>query len=328
MRDGGGSLRGPPRSEARQRETEGEEYLVGLAPKPVFNPSIRALPSPRSDKETGTETEKEKAGERLEQKSAAAASNPTKINSPGGAAALAGSAGTGAPGGAPAASSPSILEPALPELFNFRFCAGKVFKDRFERLAEVLGFENPVRDMAEIFDLAVDVALEKKDPMRKRRRRLERELKRGAAASAPKSSPGEIFPEINKERDGTADHLRVEGDAGGGAVTAGRAAAGTVEPAAPAPANSHAVPDAVRERVLERAGYRCEYRAPDGTRCSSRTGLQVEHSKPFAIFRSHDEKHLLAYCWRHNRLSAESVYGAEFIRQKIEERRGRGDIEE
>ena len=58
------------------------------------------------------------------------------------------------------------------------------------------------------------------------------------------------------------------------------------------PATSRDVPDAVRERVLERAGYCCEYHAPDGTRCSSRTGLQIEHSKPFAIFRTHDEKPL------------------------------------
>ncbi|MEE9179449.1 MAG: hypothetical protein V3U22_01030, partial [Vicinamibacteria bacterium] len=32
--------------------------------------------------------------------------------------------------------SPSILEPARPELFNFRFAAERNFKEKFERLKE------------------------------------------------------------------------------------------------------------------------------------------------------------------------------------------------
>ena len=88
------------------------------------------------------------------------------------------------------------------------------------------------------------------------------------------------------------------------------------------PATSRHVPAEVRERVLERAAYRCEYRAPDGTRCRSRTRLEIEHQRPFAIFQSHDERFLRAFCAGHNRLSAERVYGAEFIREKIEARRG------
>ena len=76
----------------------------------------------------------------------------------------------------------------------------------------------------------------------------------------------------------------------------------------------------MRERVLERAGHRCEFRGPDGTRCTSRTGLEIEHVKPFAIFHDHDERLLQALCPGHNRYRAERVYGAEFIRRKIEKR--------
>jgi hypothetical protein len=54
-------------------------------------------------------------------------------------------------------------------------------------------------------------------------------------------------------------------------------------------------------------------------RCTSRTGLEIEHAKPFAIFRDHDERFLEALRPRHNRYRAERVYGAEFIRRKIEE---------
>ena len=64
-------------------------------------------------------------------------------------------------------------------------------KAKFERLAKVLGVENPLKHMAEIFERAVDISLEKKDPKRKRERRLERKRKQGA--SREKSRPDEIL---------------------------------------------------------------------------------------------------------------------------------------
>ena len=84
---------------------------------------------------------------------------------------------------------------------------------------------------------------------------------------------------------------------------------------------SRHVPAQSRDRVFERAGYRCEYQGPDGRRCSALTGLQIEHTRVFAIYRSHDERYLKAYCPEHNRLAAERVYGEEFITEKIEAKR-------
>ncbi len=43
--------------------------------------------------------------------------------------------------------------------------------------------------------------------------------------------------------------------------------------------------------------------------------------RPFAIYRSHEERYLRALCKRHNRFEAERVYGAKFIRDKIDEKR-------
>ena len=73
--------------------------------------------------------------------------------------------------------SPSILEPARPETFNFRFAADRQFKEKFERLAQVLGVENPLQHMAEIMEQALDTALDKKDLKRKLARRLVRKSK-------------------------------------------------------------------------------------------------------------------------------------------------------
>jgi hypothetical protein len=177
-------------------------------------------------------------------------------------------------------------------VYNFRFAAGKSFREKLLRVAEVLGIENPERSMAAILERGLDLLLEKKAPERRLARRLEREERRQSGA-ARESRPGEI-----PDPQGVGAPSR--------------------------PARSRYLPSEVRERVLERAGHRCEFRGPDGTRCTSRTGLQIEHVKPFAIFRDHDERSLEALCPGHNRYRAERVYGTEFIRQKIEERRAQG----
>ncbi len=246
-----------------------EEYLVALRPKPVFHPSIRKRPSPGWEREKArTEGQQETRREREQSKPPCPAPFVEESPRP-----------------RPTSSSPNLLEPARPDRFNFRFSADRNFKEKFERLAEVLGVENPLKHMAEILERAVDISLEKKDPKRKRERRLERQ--RAKAAPRAQSRPDEIStrPE-RKDR-----------------------------------AESRYIPSEVRERVFERAGHQCQYRSANGTRCSARTRLEIEHVRPFAIYRSHEERFLRALCSRHNRFQAERVYGAEFIQKKIDEKR-------
>jgi hypothetical protein len=219
---------------------EAEEYLVALRPKPVFAPSIRKTPSRPQEQ--------------------AASPHPTRPQPT-------------SPRPAPRVS-PSILVPARPELFNFRFAADRKFKEKFERLAEVLGVENPLQHMAELMEQALDIALDKKDLKRKRARRLERKS-RSADNFGRKPCPGKI------------------------------------------PAESRYIPSHVRESMHDRADYQCQYQGPDGTRCRSRTGLEIEHTRAFALYRNHDEKYLRVFCRPHNRLSAEQVFGAAFIQEKI-----------
>ncbi len=58
---------------------------------------------------------------------------------------------------------------------NFRFSANKDFKDKFERLAEVVGIQNAQKHMADVIEKALDIALEKKDPKKKLERRRKRQ---------------------------------------------------------------------------------------------------------------------------------------------------------
>ena len=247
---------------AGMTKREIDEYLVELRPKPVFNPSIRKQLSLESDK-TRSEGQHEtaRASEEVMLPCPAPSVQELPSNRP----------------------SPNLLEPVRPDVFNFRFSADGDFKKKFERLAEVLGVENPLKNMAEILEQAVDISLEKKDPKRKLERRLER--KRKETASIEKSRPDEI----------SADEK----------------------------AKSRYIPSEVRERVYQRAGFHCTFRGFDGTRCSSRTGLEIEHQRPFAIYQSHDERFLRVLCRRHNEFEAERVYGADFIRGKIDEKKRR-----
>ena len=222
---------------------EAEEYLVALRPKPVFEPSIRRASSLSASTVPPTVQ--------------ALSLQPTRPQTPRPVPRV----------------SPSILEPARPETFNFRFAADRNFKEKFERLAEVLGVENPLQHMAEIMEQAMDIALDKKDVKRKRARRFARNSK-STDNSRRKPCPGKVS------------------------------------------AKNRYIPSHIRERVHERAGYQCQYEGPDGTRCRSRTGLELEHVLPFALYRSHDEKYLRLLCGPHNRLAAEKVFGAAFIQEK------------
>jgi len=162
---------------------------------------------------------------------------------------------------------------------------GVEFTEELSRLAEVLGIECPRNHMEEILTQALDIALEKKDPRRKLERRREREARKSGTCPGKAEVSQSSCPGENS-------------------------------------APSRHVPAEVRERVLERAGYQCQYRGPDGTRCSSRTGLQVEHTLPFAVYRTHDERYLRAFCSAHNLLAAREFYGREFIQEKIDAARG------
>ena len=67
-------------------------------------------------------------------------------------------------------------------VYNFRFSADKDFKDKLERLAEVVGIQNAQKNMAEIIEKALDIALEKKDPKKKLERRRKKQQRDGCGA--------------------------------------------------------------------------------------------------------------------------------------------------
>ena len=172
--------------------------------------------------------------------------------------------------------SPGTVQPACPEVFNFRFSADRAFKEKLVRLAQVLGIENAQNNMQEVLEKALELALDRKDPKKK----LERRIKRERLRERGKSSPAEENSESSMKR-------------------------------------SRYIPDRVRELVLERASYCCEYRGPDGLQCTQRTGLAIDHIKPFARGGSNCKSNLRALCRQHNCFQEERDFGEEFVREKI-----------
>jgi 5-methylcytosine-specific restriction endonuclease McrA len=61
------------------------------------------------------------------------------------------------------------------------------------------------------------------------------------------------------------------------------------------------IPAAVRDEVFVRDGSSCCYVSPDGVRCSSRMGLEIDHVQPFGIGGGHESENLRVLCKAHNR---------------------------
>ena len=185
----------------------------------------------------------------------------------------------------PADKSPrSRLEPAAPEIFNVRFSTSGEFKAKLERLAEVLGVENPAAHLPDLLERALEIALHQRDPKQRAERRARR-AERQPAPAPTQASPAKV-PAKELHRCSTAEcsrYIRV----------------------------------AVRDQVLGRASHQCEYHTKDGRRCSERTSLEIDHQIPFARGGTNNPENLRVLCRAHNLFVAEQTYGETFVREKI-----------
>jgi len=260
---------------------EVKEIIAGLSPKPAAEPSIRRRPAPRPEPGTAAVEGQDAA---LPTASRAAPPRPA-----------------------------GSVEAARPEVYNFRFSGGRKLKEKLERLAEVLGIENPRSRMPEVIERALDLALEKRDPQRKLERRRKREAARArtrpdeAPAGARTGSAGGPPASGDRARSTEAparDVSRSPGSAGGPPASSSSAA------------RSRYISGAVRERVLERAGYRCEWEGSGGVRCARRSGLEIDHVRPYGKGGGWGEGNLRVLCRAHNLFAAGREYGDGFMRGK------------
>jgi len=250
---------------------EVEVIIAGLKPQKPVSSGIR---------KAGSQTE-------LHDQAAIDATGTGKAG--GSAAGSNGSAGNGTvSGNAAAAGVPQDAEPpkspnrsrgdvtpADSETYNIRFAASREVTAKLKRLGEILGVKQLEKNLEKVIDQALEDALDNRDPQRRLQRRQKREEKK--REKKEKSSP-------EKVADGSDD---------------------TREKPTPAkvgmkPKRSRYIPRPVRDKVLARAGYQCEYNGPEGVRCTQRHGLHVDHVVSFARGGSNEPENLQALCAAHN----------------------------
>ncbi|MCB9882073.1 MAG: HNH endonuclease [Planctomycetes bacterium] len=193
------------------------------------------------------------------------------------------------------------IEPVKPDVFNFRFAASGAFRNKLERLAEVVGVVDVAGKLAELLDMAIEHALEAKDPQRKLERRRKREARKASAEQGANAAPASASP----RPDEVAIAIEIE----------------IAPPVVPPKPSSRYVSSELRELAFERANYRCEFVTGGGVRCIERTGLHIDHIVPHGLHGPTVLANLRCFCGAHNRWVAEQVYGEEFMRAKIEEAR-------
>ncbi|MCB9883616.1 MAG: HNH endonuclease [Planctomycetes bacterium] len=191
------------------------------------------------------------------------------------------------------------IEPVKPDVFNFRFAASGAFRDKLERLAEVVGVVDVTGRLAELLDMAIEHALEARDPQRKLERRRKRQARKASEKQGSNVAPASVSPRPDEVA------IAIE----------------SAPPVIPSKPPSRYVSSELRELVFERANYRCEFVTGGGVRCGARTGLQVDHIVPHGLHGPTVLANLRCFCGVHNRWVAEQVYGEEFMRAKIEEAR-------
>lgn len=145
-----------------------------------------------------------------------------------------------------------------------RFSISEKTEEKIKRAKDILvakkGFSG---SLEEIFDIALDALLEKKDP----KKRLEKQEKK----------------EVVKTKE-VKNITRY-------------------------------IPRKIKDLVLKRSQYQCSYVSPDGRRCNCKTGLQIDHIRPYAKSGCNNEENLQALCRAHNLFKAQLDYGKSKMNQ-------------
>ena len=193
--------------------------------------------------------------------------------------------------------------------YNIQFAVDADLKIKMERLAEVMGFQSATPNLEKIIALAIEDALDKRDPCRKAER-----LEKRARKAAEKSGPGAPCDQSVDAGLETGDSLApIASDPANDRRNVG----GSLESPAPEVKDARYIPADIRAKVLKRAAYCCEFVSKDGVRCSSRSDLEVDHIVAKALGGKAELFNLQTLCRAHNLRKAEIDMGEIFIRNKI-----------
>lgn len=196
---------------------------------------------------------------------------------------------SGTPGDPRRRESTDVAASSMPELpparYKVQFTATQALHDKIEQARALLSHELPDRELAALFDRALDLLiadlLKKKYGIGAKRRgqkRTDRKQPRPAGDSCSETA---------------------------GAVSE---------------MNRH-VPASVRRFVAQRDELRCAFVDSEGNRCPERRFLELQHHHPHALGGPATIENLSLWCRTHNRADAREKFGVAHIERAIARRR-------
>jgi 5-methylcytosine-specific restriction endonuclease McrA len=176
--------------------------------------------------------------------------------------------------------------------------------EKLKRIEELLSHTHIDASNAALLDAAMDVFLEKKDPLKKK--------DRFKKVVAPHPAQCDTVAEVshpthtNQNAPSTQNIVKPPKKHVKGVRTSERIA--------PPKRHVMAVKPSTRNAVFRKSGGQCEYRDPKtGRRCESRHFLEIDHIHSRALGGTNAPDNLRNLCRTHNLLMAEQTFGREKI---------------
>jgi hypothetical protein len=200
------------------------------------------------------------------------------------------------------------LHPVSGDRFSLRVSLDAATKRQLDDLRALLAHNIPNGDLAAVVKEAIACAIEKHGK------------RKGAVAPDTRAATARKARSMTSDRERNTSCNANAADDGRSATPAAVASSGLSLatrsprrfPEAARPSSS-AIPLPIRRQVWERDGGGCAWTAPDGTRCSSRWKLELDHVWPRALGGASTVDNLRISCRAHNVLHAEQVLGREHV---------------
>ena len=196
-----------------------------------------------------------------------------------------------------------------------QFTVGKALMEKIERLKGLTSHQNPMGRYERLFEKAVDLALERLDPVLREARRRNRQNRKNRQdqpkAAAPEGkdqakSEDTSAPIPTSEMKSAFSHTLPP------TVKMNIPSRNTLAvPAKPRmKKKSRHIPAGLRDRIWQRDQGRCRHQDPKtGKFCGSKKYLQVDHRFAFALGGEHQEGNLRLLCRAHNQYRSERLFG-------------------
>ena len=205
--------------------------------------------------------------------------------------------------------------------FDIRLRFTKAQLEALDRAREVLSATGRMPSEEEAILKCIEDLLEKRDPLRKAARVAKRAQKKAAA-----EKDSDRTPELPKESEtAMANSPRV--------TSVPKWETNYQLPSAPKadsalkPRGRKGIPAAIVHQIWQRDGYCCVNDLPDGSRCSAKIGLQVDHLRPVAFGQDNRLENLRLVCRQCNIAAAEKILGVEVMeRYRWLKSRGQSEV--